>query len=470
MAQKKKTSIQINANDLSKISGISQTFISDQHFLAVLQQLIDALPVILVLIDPKDYSIVLANTHIAKSLNVPVERLIGKSFLDFLPPGEVRERRKAYADRTILNKKPTKLIDKRGDRYFDNYTYPVLDSNGDVIYAIAIMNEITEKKGLEASLADKEQLFSSLIQNSKDFFYVISEEGTVIYQCPSVEEKFGYAKDSKGRSIFEHIHPDDKDFVKRSFAEVLPKPGKSKMIDFRVLDSNGRIVHVEAIANNQLHNKSINGIIINARDITERVRTKQQLTKTVSYLENIINSVSELVFCLTSKGKVLLWNDQIVQLTGFSARSMIGKNLFANSIVEDKESFKTYLETCVRKLTKPYDLKIRTKHDEYRLIRIQGSVVKTDNETDRSIVFTGKDITYDTEIHGSLITGSSYLIPETSNEKAMQLLNGLLREGYTGLIITRDDSEDDLFDTVGKNRSLTTYYFSKADTVSPDDH
>lgn len=167
----------------------------------------------------------MANKHLAKSLNVSVEQLIGKNFLDFLPPGEIRDRRKSYADKTIQNKKPTKLIDKRGNHYFDSYTFPVFDESGEVIYAIAIMEEITEKKDLEKTLADKEQLFSSIIQHSKDLYYIVNEDGNIIYFSPSSKKILAFSEDRIGSSIFKYLHPDDVEYAKDFFNDVKSKQG-----------------------------------------------------------------------------------------------------------------------------------------------------------------------------------------------------------------------------------------------------
>ncbi|MDG6219744.1 MAG: PAS domain-containing protein, partial [Candidatus Thermoplasmatota archaeon] len=247
---------------------------------------------------------------------------------------------------------------------------------------------------------------------------IADEKGVIRYASESVQLVLGYtAEEMIGKKVFDYMYEADKDKGKAFLSKVLTEKTPLALLH-RTIDKKGSIRFMRTTANNLLDNPTIRGIVVTTQDVTKTHKREIETKEMKEYLQRTINSVSELVFCLTSKGKIRLWNDQIVQLTGFSTRSMIGKDLFKTAIIDDKESFKTYLETCMHKLAKPYDLKIRTKHDEHRLIRIQGSVVKTDNETDKSIVFTRKDVTYDTEIHGSLITGSSYLIPETSNEKA----------------------------------------------------
>jgi predicted transcriptional regulator len=53
----------------------------------------------------------------------------------------------------------------------------------------------------------------------------------------------------------------------------------------------------------------------------------------------------------------------------------------------------------------------------------------------------GKDITQDSEIHGKLINGNSYLIVDKTKNFAVHLYKGMVVSGYDGLFFTRDTSE-----------------------------
>jgi signal transduction histidine kinase/CheY-like chemotaxis protein len=80
-----------------------------------------------------------------------------------------------------------------------------------------------------------------------------------------------------GQSIFDFLHPDDREVAGATQAEALQRPGEtlSAEVRFRHADGSWRIM--EGFAVNRLNDPSVNGIILNARDITERRRLEEQL-------------------------------------------------------------------------------------------------------------------------------------------------------------------------------------------------
>lgn len=427
----------LSKTDIKKC-GISPNLVSDANFLTFLKQFINSIPLLIVVIHPKDYSIVLTNKHLANSLNTSVEKLIGKNFLDFLPPGEIRQRRKTYADKTIQNKKSINLIDKRGDKYFDSKTIPVLDSKGDVIYAIAIMQDVTKKKDAQKSLADKEQLFSSLIQNSQDLTYITTNEGNIIYQSPSVKKILGYRETRIGKSILEHIHPDDFALAKKLIEDVVSKPGISKKIVVRVKDKNGEYHYLEGIANNQLHNDSIKGIIINSRDITERVLAQKKQMETVTYLNDILENSKEIIFVINSQKKITLWNKSAERITGYKSKLLKNKNIEELNFIKNYTDLLDFIDNIKsNKNNKLRQILLQPENGSIHVLKPSISVVKDENDDVSDIIFICNDITNKFQFHQTLIPGFSYLINSEDNDELTNLSNRLLLEGKKELFITR---------------------------------
>ena len=85
------------------------------------------------------------------------------------------------------------------------------------------------------------------------------------------------------------------------------------------------------------------------------------------------------------------------------------------------------------------DLVIITKNSVKKILRVSGSSIK--EKQGSGVLFIGRDITREMEIHGKLIAGNSYLIPEKSNAVSVDLLVDLATSGYTGYLITRMDPD-----------------------------
>ena len=125
-----------------------------------------------------------------------------------------------------------------------------------------------------------EERFRSLVQNSSDVVAVVGADGVTHYVSPAVERILGYKpQEAIDHSVFMPpiMHPDDIERVRRVFAGLTGSPGASATADFRLRHAHGRWIHVEAIAKNLLNDPSIDGIVVNYRDITERKTFEEQL-------------------------------------------------------------------------------------------------------------------------------------------------------------------------------------------------
>ena len=55
------------------------------------------------------------------------------------------------------------------------------------------------------------------------------------------------------------------------------------------------------------------------------------------------------------------------------------------------------------------------------------------------ILFIGEDVTEESELHGKLLSGNSYLINDENIRSSLDLFKGLIRSRNNGLLITRDN-------------------------------
>jgi diguanylate cyclase (GGDEF)-like protein/PAS domain S-box-containing protein len=124
----------------------------------------------------------------------------------------------------------------------------------------------------------EERWFHSLVQYSSDIMAILEENGILRYVSPSVERVLGYRpEDLVGKSAFDYIHPDSIEFVSSSFARALGTSGVRPPMEFRVRAGDDSWHHVEVICNNRFSDSDVQGMIVNARDVTERKRTEEQL-------------------------------------------------------------------------------------------------------------------------------------------------------------------------------------------------
>jgi PAS domain S-box-containing protein len=81
---------------------------------------------------------------------------------------------------------------------------------------------------------------------------------------------------SPWEQIAHRVHPDDLELAQRRCAEVFLRPGRHESIELRV-HSNGEWRMFEVFATNMLDDPSIGGVLLTARDVTDRHRAQRLL-------------------------------------------------------------------------------------------------------------------------------------------------------------------------------------------------
>jgi diguanylate cyclase (GGDEF)-like protein/PAS domain S-box-containing protein len=135
-----------------------------------------------------------------------------------------------------------------------------------------------------ASLAEdlhqrkSEERFRSLVRNASDVILIVEPEGRIRFVSPSVERVFGLrAEDILGRDSLGFVEPEDVERVRAFLVEVGTAPGMTRTIECRVRHGDGRWRQAEATATNLVNDASVQGLVVNLRDITERKEAEEQL-------------------------------------------------------------------------------------------------------------------------------------------------------------------------------------------------
>lgn len=223
----------------------------------------------------------LVNDEMSQLTGFTKEELMNVNWLTFVAPQD-RER--------LIGYHKMRLADPaRAPRH---YEYQIVTKSGDLkdVYmtselipqtrkSLVSMADITDHKKTEAALRKSNALLQELFRNSLDIIAVFDKSGVFQYISPSlIGGLTGYREsDLINKSCFEFIHPEDLDSVANAFAEVVTKENTGIATEFRFRKADGSWVYLEALGNNCLDNPAINGIIINARDVTMRKRMETQL-------------------------------------------------------------------------------------------------------------------------------------------------------------------------------------------------
>jgi diguanylate cyclase (GGDEF)-like protein/PAS domain S-box-containing protein len=203
------------------------------------------------------------------------------------------------------------------------------------------IRDITSRLEAIAELHEAQARFAALVHHASDLITVNGIDGILTYVSPSASEVLGYAPDELlGTQARRLIHPDDLDRVEATASEQFAR-GFVEPIEYRARRSDGSWRVVEASITNLLDEPAVQGIVTNARDVTDRRAAERRSLELVEILE----ATNEIVVMSDPVGFVVYANR--------SARSLLdvheGWHVGALSSEASRERLRTEIMPMVRR-------------------------------------------------------------------------------------------------------------------------
>ncbi len=146
----------------------------------------------------------------------------------------------------------------------------------------------------EQTLAESEQWFRQLLANSSDLIVVLDEHARVLYANPANARFSGYDADTRlGGDGFAHLHPDDYDVAFKAFEGAVHNTVIGEPVVLRFLTASGEWQFLECVLANCLDDPAIKGIIVNARDVTDRTHLARALHTLTSGSQILVSASDE---------------------------------------------------------------------------------------------------------------------------------------------------------------------------------
>jgi PAS domain S-box-containing protein len=133
-----------------------------------------------------------------------------------------------------------------------------------------------------ADLRESEQRFRALVHHASDVFTVIGADAVIRYQSPAIEQVLGYPTEGIiGRSFLGLVDPHDQAIARELLERSQLRPGVPTVGEVRMRPREDAQAprHFEMTATDLLDDATVRGLVLNYRDVTERVLYEQQLSQ-----------------------------------------------------------------------------------------------------------------------------------------------------------------------------------------------
>jgi len=157
----------------------------------------------------------------------------------------------------------------------------------------------------------------AIISSSRDIIYSAGLDSRLTYVSPQAKA-YGYSQeDVVGRSIFEFIHPEDRDFAAQAFSNAV-KTGKTlPILAYRLRAKDGSYFYMEQKSGVVMRGGKpalITGIM---RDVTEKRRVEEELKESEALYKSIFEKAGEGIMILTLGGEKLYCNMAFARMHGY---------------------------------------------------------------------------------------------------------------------------------------------------------
>ncbi len=222
--------------------------------------------------------IMYANKSLCKTMEYKFSELYGESAEELFLKSDLEKVKmeKRIRDRIgkISDYYDIMMHSKSGKEiWFSVYASPYYDTDGRVMGSLGIHTNISDIRA-------RDNYHNALTKNLTEFITSSDKNGNVLFLSPSMEKALGYTTEEvKGQPLFNLIHPDEREQAQIGIGKLLQAPGLTINSVLQLYTKSGKGLWVEGVVSNLTQDPTVNALVANFHDITERIKTEKSLNK-----------------------------------------------------------------------------------------------------------------------------------------------------------------------------------------------
>ncbi len=182
--------------------------------------------------------------------------------------------------------------------------------------AFEIIGNAIDRRALSKAMEDNARWSQAVLESSSDMLGVLDINTTIKFASASVRD-LGYDRQElEGRRALDFVHPEDVAAAFALFESPAPKV-------LRFLTADGSWRHLECRVRNLIDDPTINGLLLNARDVTDRI-TFERTVQAFASAQQLLSSVTMRLSAALPGELLNELRNGLVELAAFSRASRAG--------------------------------------------------------------------------------------------------------------------------------------------------
>jgi len=208
---------------------------------------------------------------------------------------------------------------------------------------------LREKAAQVEAFRRSEERLQALIDGGTDMIMVFDSELKIQFASPSMKRIVGYSPDEViGTTLLDYVISEDHHVVLGAMEAIRQGQHNRMAREYRVRHRDGSLVTLETVSNVLLDHPLIKGIVVNARDVTERKRIEAALRQSEKDYRGLFENANDCIVIFEPEGeRVLEANSRACEIYGIDRSELIGMSLeeFSEDIERGREHVDLTLET-----------------------------------------------------------------------------------------------------------------------------
>ncbi|MFZ4520328.1 MAG: PAS domain-containing sensor histidine kinase [Bacteroidales bacterium] len=203
----------------------------------------------------------------------------------------------------------------------------VKNKDGQPLRIEGVFLDITERIASEEKVLKIGQHYQRLFEKAPDGIVLIDIKGEFKFISPTARKIFGYGPTEavEGSNPAEFTHPEDLPMVLSALTNLMAEPSYIPVLQYRFATRTGEWRWVESTFSNLLDDPSVEAIVINFRDITERKLDEIALQASETKYRALIQSLQVGIVAHGPDTSILFSNPMASELLGLTPDQMFGK-------------------------------------------------------------------------------------------------------------------------------------------------
>jgi diguanylate cyclase (GGDEF)-like protein/PAS domain S-box-containing protein len=295
---------------------------SEERYRAVVEQSVEAI----YLYDAETKRVLDTNAAFSLMIGYSEEELLGMRIYEFIDHDlddiDRNVQRSMEVGRRYVGERRYRRKD--GSVMFVDTSASVISYGGKTALC-AVSRDVTERRKVEEALKESEERFRALVQNASDLITILDADGTIRYDSPAIERMMGYGPEERvGSSTFDYMHPEDVSCVRRTFSEAVDGQGAQPTVSFRMRHKDGSWRYIETTRSNLLDEPAVQGIVSNARDITEHKEAERALRESEARFRAVFGRAAIGMALVDAEGRLMESNPALQEMLGYTDEELRG--------------------------------------------------------------------------------------------------------------------------------------------------